>query len=133
MKAFLLFLLIPLVAFAGDKDPKVLAKEAAESAKKFFTEAKEVSGRAMKASKEEAADLNKYAELTQKEGESLLKASEAWGNNQLRLAERHAKKAGEYCEKRGKMIEKIYPKCGDKDSDKLESKDKGASKKKDPE
>lgn len=118
MKAFLLFLLIPLVAFAGDKDPKILAQEAAESAKKFFAEAKEISERAMKAPKEEAAELNKYAELTHQEAESLLKASEAWGKNQLRLAERHAKKAGEYCEKRGKMIEKIYPKCEDKDPDK---------------
>lgn len=116
MKALLIFLLIPLVALAGDKAPDVLAKEAAESAKKFFAEAKEVSERAMKASKEEAADLNKYAELTQKEGEHLLKASEAWSNNQLRLAERHAKKAGEYCEKRGELIEKVYPKCTDKDS-----------------
>lgn len=133
MKAFLLVLLIPVFAFAGDKDPKALAKEAAESAKKFFTEAKEVSERAMKASKEDAVDLNKYAELTQKEGESLFKASEAWGNNQLRLAERHAKKAGEYCEKRGEMIAKIYPKCEDKDSEKPEKKDKEASEKEKPE
>lgn len=129
VKAFLLFLLVPVVAFAADKDPEVLAKEAAESAKKCFTEAKEVSGRALKASKEDAADLNKYAELTQKEGQNLLKASEAWVNNQFRLADRYAKKAGEYCEKRSEMIEKIYPKCEDKYSKKLESKDAGAPEK----
>jgi len=35
VKAFLLFLLVPVVAFAADKDPEVLAKEAAESAKNF--------------------------------------------------------------------------------------------------
>jgi len=128
MKAFLLILLIPVFALAGDKDPKVLAKEAAQSAKKFFTEAKEVSERAMKASKEEAADLNKYAELTQREGENLLKASEAWENNQLRLADRHAKKASEFCKKRGEMFEKIYPKCEDKGVS-----EKAKPEKKDPE
>jgi len=128
MKAFLLLLMIPVFALAGDKDSKVLAKEAAERAKKFFIEAKDVSERAMKASKEEATDLNKYAELTQREGENLLKASEAWENNQPRLAKRHAKKAGEYCEKRSEMMEKIYPKCEDKGAP-----EKAKPEKKDPE
>lgn len=44
----------------------------------------------------------------------------AYTKNQLRLAERAERKAGEYCEKRGKMldeIEKLRPKLKAKDDE----------------
>ena len=93
------------------RDPGALATESAQRAAGFFEEIKGLEERLAKTSGAEAEKLKKFIELTRGEAESTLKASKAWSNNQLRLAERHAEKAGEYCEKRGRMIAEIYPDC----------------------
>jgi len=103
-------------AIAGDykKDAEAMAKESAKRAVEFLQEAKSLEERAAKATGAEAEKIKKFADLTREEAEALTKASKAWANNQLRLAEKHQQKANELCEKRGKLAPAIYPPCDEK-------------------
>lgn len=111
------------------KDPAFRAKETSERAKQFLEEAEKITKSAATASGQVAKDLEKYAELTSREAEHLMEASEAWSRKQIRRAERAERKASELCAERGKMLQKVYPKHKEHEKPKLETPD--ASTKKD--
>lgn len=98
---------IPSPAMEKDRDPGEMAKESAKMANAFQEEAKMWMEKAAKAEKPLSSDMLKLADWARSEADELKKASEAWENRQIRLADRFHKKAAEYCEKRGKLFERI--------------------------
>lgn len=89
------------------KSPDEMATENLKAAKQMFEEAKKLEQLAATSSGADAALLNDYAKLTMEEGQWLQKSGEAYGKNQIRLGERHQEKAREFCDKRGKLSEKV--------------------------
>lgn len=114
-------LIVPIVQAKG---PEPDAAELAQRAKEFLDEAKAIEERAAGAEKDLSRDLLKYADLTRKESENLLKASQALENNQRRLAGRYMERAAEYCHERGEYLEKVYPQCEEKEEKALKAGDK---------
>jgi len=109
------------------KSPDQLASENLKAAKQMFEEAKNLEQAAANASGEDAAVLQNFAKLTMEEAQWLQKGGEAFEKNQIRLGERHLEKAREYCEKRGKLSDKIT-KIFEKDCEAKTTKKEGPSK-----
>lgn len=111
---------------AGDyvkKDADQMAAQNLKQAKQMFEEAKHHSTHASQCSAEDAAVMNKFAQLTLEEAELLQKSGEAFEKKQVRLGERYQEKARELCDKRGKLVDKVSA-IYQKDCDKQEAKAK---------
>jgi hypothetical protein len=115
MKRFLRLLVLPLALILSTslqaeqpgKDPDPVASELRKNITDLRKDAHYRQSAATEAGRSLGADEQKYVSYTLSEAEMLEKCLEAWEKNQKRLAEKYRFKAGEFCQKRGEVAQKL--------------------------